>query len=703
MLLCAGSACAGEGEHESPGLILTVDGSLIKGMVKQVGAWSISTPSSSQPLESAKIESITIGERVDPNVENEALVAVGDLQSDKFDVREKAAAKLRGLGRSAAKPLKQALASNDAEVVRQAKALLVEVGGVDDSGQTQDRVKLRDGTTLQGELNFTDVYVRSAWGRFRFPVEALEKIVFLDAEIEAKAPGNSALKFVGEDAKEIVVAPPAAGRVDAAAAQRWNPNEEDSMALEGWLGEAQRNALTMDKIPDPKAPAGAPKPLVAAKAGDRLENAYAEWGVLVRATEANAAVAVSEEKLRSFSGGLSLAAKKSDLEVRFVAPKSDAALIEESAGVLYAGAMVRTAGPGTVGLAAYDAAGRLLVQVVNLAAAANVPPGMPRDEFLGVRSKTPIARLRFFRLGTLKEQNADFLLDDLIHDRVTLVGLRPEFCRISLLSGERLAGKAADADTDVVGLRTEFLGEKAEPLKFKLDAIKRYEPPRTIERKDDTAKNGAEENDKPKRRRFGAPHGILLQSGESFRARLLSIDEKWAVFGLAGGAMVKLPRETLRKIELITPHTEAGEAPPPIAVAADEKPGVEFKTKPVGNNPAAPQNPPEKKDPDRNPAQGLPRMDDAEVVSLDPETRELTVKDENGEMTLSLAGVKSLVFPANPNAGTVAKKRGWRLTLREGSGFDAEILRITPTDITAEMAGGLVVMEAESVEAVERR
>ena len=138
-------------------------------------------------------------------------------------------------------------------------------------------------------------------------------------------------------------------------------------------------------------------------------------------------------------------------------------------------------------------------------------------------------------------------------------------------------------------------------------------------------------------------------------------------------------------------------------MAPDEKPGVEFKTKPLLDNPAAPQPKEEKKDPAHNPAQGLPRMDNAEIVSIDPQTHELTVKDDDGEMTMNLAGIKTLVFPPNPNAGAAAKKRAWSLTLREGSRFDADILKITPKEITAEMAGGTVLLPAETIEAVERK
>ena len=48
-------------------------------------------------------------------------------------------------------------------------------------------------------------------------------------------------KFVAPNSTEIIVAPPTLGKLDAAAALRWDPGEEsrhDAAILEGWLAEA---------------------------------------------------------------------------------------------------------------------------------------------------------------------------------------------------------------------------------------------------------------------------------------------------------------------------------------------------------------------------------------------------------------------------------------------------------------------------------
>ncbi len=257
ILACVHVACAFAGDavpgDESPGFVTTLGGTAIECLIVHPSPWTLASASGNQTLKFDEIASVVVGERLDPNVENEALVSVGELQNENFETREKAETKLRGLGRVAARPLRQALTSPDKEVSRRARALLIEMGALEDEGLTQDRVTLRDGSVLKGELSLTDLPVRSRFGRLRFPIESVERIVF-HATAPAAPPGAG--PFAAADAKEIVVPIPIAGPVEAAAAQRWDPYEEaraDPTVLDGWLAEAQRNALTMDKIADPKA------------------------------------------------------------------------------------------------------------------------------------------------------------------------------------------------------------------------------------------------------------------------------------------------------------------------------------------------------------------------------------------------------------------------------------------------------------------
>ena len=679
------------GAMESRGRVTLADGSLLQCMIAYPVPWTITTVGGVQTLKIDALDFIEFGERVDPNVENDANVAVGDLQNDNFETREKAEAKLRGMGRAAAKALKQALTIPDAEVTKRVRALLIEIGAVGDDGLQQDRVHLRDGTILRGELAFADVSVRSHFGRLRVPIEALESLGFTQPAGDAPDASLAAI-----DSKEIMVPLPAATHVESAAAQHWDPNDDGRFEEElSWLEEAQRNALTMDKVTDPKA---AVKTLIATKAGDRLENAYADRGVALRATEAASTVEVSGEKMRSFSAGRCLIAKNSDVEIRFTLPASKGAV---PAGALHVGAIVRNDGPGTIGMAAYDAAGRLLIQTLNGGTNGNGQGGA-RDEFIGVRSKTPIARVRVYRVAAMKAKGADVLIDDIVFDRLTGAGLHENQCRVATSGGDRLVGKALDGAKNSIALKVDFLGEQAEPIVLNLALVSSYEPARGQEAKVADAL-GDRKNDAPRPRRFGLSHGVLLQSGETFRAHLFALDDTIAVFGLARGAVLKLPRETLRKIDLSPEPTPPGEASAPTAVAPDEKFGVEFRTKPRFNDPAVPQPKEEKKDPANNPAQGLPRMDNAQIVRVDPETHELTAKDYDGEMTMNVAGIKALVFPPNPNAAARDKKRAWTLTLREGSHFDADLLRIGALDISAEMAGGTVLLPADTVSRIERK
>jgi hypothetical protein len=116
------------GATESRGRVTTADGSLLQCMISHSATWTITTSDGVQALKIETLDFIEFGERVDPNVENDANVAVGDLQNDNFETREKAEAKLRSLGRAAAKALKQALSVPDAEVAKRARALLAEMG-----------------------------------------------------------------------------------------------------------------------------------------------------------------------------------------------------------------------------------------------------------------------------------------------------------------------------------------------------------------------------------------------------------------------------------------------------------------------------------------------------------------------------------------------------------------------------------------------
>ena len=95
------------------------------------------------PLDYAKLKRITFGARVDPNLENEARLALGDLQSDQFAVREKALTTLRGLGRAALGPLRRAVQSGDAEEANRASALIAEMNAGNSADSSLDHITSR--------------------------------------------------------------------------------------------------------------------------------------------------------------------------------------------------------------------------------------------------------------------------------------------------------------------------------------------------------------------------------------------------------------------------------------------------------------------------------------------------------------------------------------------------------------------------------
>jgi hypothetical protein len=131
---------------------------------------------------------------------------------------------------------------------------------------------------------------------------------------------------------------------------------------------------------------------------------------------------------------------------------------------------------------------------------------------------------------------------------------------------------------------------------------------------------------------------------------------------------------------------------------------VEFKQKIIGDNPAAPQKEPEKKDPNNNPAQGLPRMDNAEILAANLETNELVVdpKDGGGAWPIDLKTARLLVFPPDPKAGG-GGPHDWTMTLRQGSRFEVELKSIGEVEIVAEFAGGSVTLPAALVESIARK
>ena len=706
---------------EVPVALITAGGSRLLGML------DVSHPllfrndtGATRPLNLVKSTRIVFGERIDPNLENDARLAIGDLQSDQFAVREKALASLRSLGRAALGPLRRATASADAEEASRARALLTEMN-LQNAADTGDRVTQADGSGLSGSLSNTELTVRTRWAKITVPLQALEALEFLkvaELNVPSLLPATQASVAINQ-----TTAPPV-----GKAAERWMPLTDaeklgaNAQAAPQTIAEALLGLrmLTMQRVPDVKSEKrGATKEL---KTGERLEQAYTSWGVVLKASEPNATVEVSDVPLLGVSQGLSAVVRDSDLEVNFLLPGTFEPKTGDfrAAGVSSVGAVIKADSVGTIGLAVYDRSGRLLAQVLNQNDSNLMAGGMRQDEFLGVRSKVPIVRARFFRVGDANTKPRSIILDDLVFDHVVSVDRATERACIWLTSGERIAGKMLPAPAskgdakpeETLWIAPEFLSAKNPPLQIAATEIERYEPPLEFEN-----------SDKP-RKFMGTPHSVLLQNGECFRARLMKMDEKGVVFLLPGGVELALPRSFIRKVELQPAKVEPGELPPPTTVKDEEAPNVDLKTReeatgdPDKKDSAAEKDKEKEKEKEKEkdkdkeqdkkkentPAPAISHMDNAEVVEVDPEQSLVTIRDEDGDLPIGLPMIKSFVLPKDPNAAKANPKfRDWILTLREGSRFEIVLLAITPDGVTAEMAGGTVVLPSHVIESVQRQ
>ncbi|HEY3321471.1 MAG TPA: hypothetical protein VGP72_13450 [Planctomycetota bacterium] len=729
-LLCA-VACAEEpAPAQRPARVTLIGGTQLQGLLSADRTLMLRPDGNGAPrkFEFSTIKKIAFGRRVDPNQENQALVALGDLQSPKFELREKALAQLRALGQAAVRPLRKASASPDAEVSSRAKELLAEMALP--AGTADDQITLADGGSAAGELAQNSFVLRSRWGVFRLPLAALTSVELLQpgAIDEARLPAAAAPVDI------VLKTNPA----PASAAERWPPQDgrlPPPKALSGLT------VLTIDNAPSGQQPGSPRRPV---KAGERIEDAYAPLGVLLRAAPGVAIEAV-ETKLAGLSSGLGLQLKKSDLNVQFAIPGSFSRQDGSwrAGGVMIVGGAVDArAAEGTIGLAVYDADGRQLAEVLShgMPGEEALPPGRNFAEYLGVRSAVPIARARFFRRGSGKEQ--DLIIDDVFFDRIAAVDHPVDQSGVWLASGEHLCGQITDASAEKgVSLRPAFLNEKTAAVPLSMDDIERFEPARPVAPVAPASvpadKDASTTDKKDKLLSLGTPHGVLLQNGESFRAFFLKLDDKEALFMLPGKTELRLPRQTLLKIDFAPETPESGELPPPVELGKDEKPGVDFTRrdqnrdrKEAAPGPPLPReeeglgvrgqgaaekkeapNADPKAEPKKKPqgldlqsTQELQPMPNVEIQAADMFEGELTVKDENGPWTFGIAQVKTLVFPKDPKAQNARPKfRAWILTLRNGSRFEVALIALTPEAVTADMAGGVVTLPYRVIDSLERK
>lgn len=683
--------------------VTTRDGSLLDGQLIAPAELALRPAEGVAPFVAwHTVRLLRLAERADPKVNAEARAAVKDLQDDRFEVRSKALERLKALGWAAASALREAQTSSDAEVAAKSRQLLAEMN-LKGSGAAADVLLRADGAESQVEVALVSLELRTRHGVLRLPAAMLDTLEALDAVRAAEL----AQAVANATAQPVEALPPLPEPANSKA-QRFDFGESENMLAGLPRHAAALQGMRMagiDKGPDPKAEI---------KAGAVVEDLYAAWGLLLRpdsvGPNSGKIVADDGEAVAGTTQGLSAtlerdgARGKGSFEARFILPGSfDAARRSgRPGGVHVFGCMIGKAGEGRIGLEAFDARDRLLLRIFNRQEGAIAAGGVQQAEFMGVRSTVPIVRVRVFRANA--EGEDALRIDDIGLGRVLAADRDERFTSITTQTGERYVGHLLPPALGVqaaLALRPVFLPPTAPAWHVKFGDLALCEPALPDALSATLPPEGAAP---PRRVHAGAPHAVLLQNGEYFRAHLAKLEKDRAVFALAGGAELALPRALLRKIDLYPDATPPGETSVTLKVAESEKPGVEFKQKLISGNEAAPQREFEKKAPN-HPAAGLPRMDNAEILQANYETNELIVdpKDGGGAWPIDLNTARFLVFPHDANAAAGGPQHAWTLVLRQGSRFDASLVTLNERELVAEFAGGKVTLPLGLIEALIRK
>lgn len=689
---------SGENTSHRPVTVQTRDGSVLNGWLKTSTSLVLELASGDRKtLSSSQLSRIAVGERGDPKLEDEARRAIEDLHSDQYLKRQKAQSKLKELGRSAVRVLRAAAKDKDVEVATQARQLLAQLamGGV---GAVEDEVSLMNGQMVAGRLGQEHFEVRTRVGLVQFGLASLDHIIVHEEPTAAHA----AIPRQAKETAPIPAVPPPPAPGGTLAERISMQNEANAVAM-GALPGGVRPSLWLFQLArgsfDPK-----PKDKVKWKAGDSVEDLYAASGLLIRATSKDQeVVADKDEQILGASKGLNATVDEpkgqGDIELSFIQrgsfdPKTRTG---RPGGVYEFGCFIGSAAEATIGLEAYDGTGRRLCRILNHMEGNVLPGGAMGNELMGVRSQVPITKVRIFRVPNRPDTRLK--IDDVMFSRITSVRHAPWLACVELQSGDQLIGRLEPSEKkDTIAIAPAFMPPTQSPVNVSLKDLKRLSPPQTrLARSAPSIKN------------MGSPHAILLQNGELIRACFFKLDKKVVDLRLAGNVRLVLPRGVLRKIDLWPDAEKAESAPKKLSVAKGEKPGVKFRTvgatvkmdKPAPKEPAPPGAvaPP-------SPAEGLPRMDNAEILSAEFKENELVVdpKDGAGEWPIDLLTAHYLVFPPNPDAMPDRKKpSAWTLILRQGSQFDVELKGLKKNAIVAEFAGGEVVLPLEVVESLQRK
>lgn len=663
-LLCLALAAEDEGP---PAWIQTRDGSRIFAVLPGRSLVAFAGPEGKSEARWTEISRLAFGERFDPALQAEARRTLKDLQQDDFGVRQKALDRLQDLGRQAIVPLREALASPDAEVAAQARMLL-DALGAREGGRFSDELTRRPAARpAEGRCETEQVEARTRFGTLRFPIAALDRVEVLDA------PPQTAPEL-----------PPAAGTALAvplpadAPAREWMP-DLDSPVRPAAGGEPPLAAFQVIRFLPHEYYAPRLRP------GDAVEDLYAEAGLLIRPRDPNHRVAVEDlGREHGWCASVEQPLAAGDLELLFIQPGTlnPASRAGKAAGVHHAGVMLALATPCHVRLEWLDAEGRVLHRE---RFTMELPAQISAGKFFGARSPVPISRLRISRAPHHEDERLRLLFA--VFSTVAPVERDARFARLDLRSGETLAGHVAEGPPPVAGappgllFRPAFLPAETPAAEAAWAEVLRFFPAHTLEDAEQFAGAGR------------LRHAVLLQDGACFRATLRKLDEEQAALELAGGAWLSLPRGLLRKVDLVPERGRLPEGRKLVEVAEGEKPGVEFLRR-------------KNEDPDakaKGEDEGLRRMDDAVILEVDAPRGRLVVdpKDGGGAWPIDLRSARFLVFPGQPPAAG-AGPRPWNLTLRGGATFAVDVKSVTARTLIAEMGGGKLALPLSAIECVSR-
>lgn len=762
--LAAAGLRAGEpAGDEGPAVTLrTREGSLLRGFLHAADLVFEKDDGSTERLAWKDVWVVELAERIDAKEAEAARAAVAELASENYQIRQKAQKRLEDLGRGAAPALRAGAKSKDPEVAIRARELLAKMGGAG-SAASGDHVQAvgarhpdgsaKDVRDLEGTVAADRYELRTAHGTIVLPAESVDGLKVLNAK-DAAALLAAAKLWPAPGEKKIVGLVPAR---QAVTAKRWSlefPELENNVSIGRLLSHMGYTMISFEGAAEEK-----PQPEGKEKKDEDLEFRFADLGAWMT-TPLFGRLVLEDGKVDGLSKGtcLGLVSSRDANDARMMAEDAKNGTLEqyhfrmvmpgrttygkdvvgmEPGYVHRFGCFVHDASAKPITLEAYSSSeggplgGRLLGRVTTT----SEDPMENGTVFLGIETAESISHVLIRR--PKGHEGAPVHVDDLVFSRVLPFNHDLRFGMIELENMERFVGKlkTVGEGKDRIAIRPAFLPKDAPSINVEVKDLFRIVPPLSdVEAgKEDDTPEPLDELPAPApavapRTRPFIPHGILLQNGDRLLARLLKLDAESAVLELPGKVELKLPRAALRKIDL---RLGTPLAPPPAADEGEGDAKAEGDAKGEGaakgegekkaEDKAAP--PADPLDPEyvkkektgvefaqrtasaagKTSTEGLPRMDNAEILSIDTRKNALTVdpKDGGPPWPIDLHSARFLVFPEAP-APAAGNAGGWELTLRIGSRFAFELQSLDANGVRGKLAGGEVAMPWSAIESLVR-